>query len=167
MTKHLPSADDLNIPRTDFPPYDVIDMGLGGVLDNLQISQVTAIQYRCTSRWHMRPRRIADDMFFLILSGRGEMVVGGQRLSMEPGDCIHWRRGERHSASTAADDPITVIAFHYTATVAGSCTLAELLGFPSRFKLGHDHPIAALLGEACREYALHPPGYERSLEALT
>ncbi|MBA3710202.1 MAG: helix-turn-helix domain-containing protein [Planctomycetes bacterium] len=165
---HLPPAHTQYTTITEYPPYrQTLPDDVAKLVDRLAVTQVTAIKYTCTARWIIDPhRRVADDMFFHILSGRGAMDVAGRTSRFGPGDLIHWRRGVPHQATTAPDDPIRVISIHYTATIDSAVHLPELLGFPDVFRLGVGHPLEAMSHEACREFAYRPPGWSRGLEAL-
>lgn len=135
-------------------------------MEEISVHGVTAIHHECRPQWKMATRRLRDDMFFFITRGKGKALVEGRPVALRAGVCAHFRRGQPHSATTEAQDPIHVIALHYTATVFGTLTLPELLKFPDYFQLTGDKRIEAMFHEACREYALHPTGYERGLEAL-
>jgi len=165
---HIPESSVRNIPRRDYSPYPAgtADETLSRLLEPSRVRSVTAIFYTCTPRWRIDERRIGDDMFFYIVKGRGQVLVEGRKSVIRAGDCAHFRRGAEHSATTQPNDPIHVIALHYTATVFESLTIPDLLKFPDVFHLGTRTPILAMMNEACREYALQPAGWERGLEAL-
>lgn len=164
---HLPPASMWHSARDRFPPFPAAGpMPFHDLLAELQVSGVTAIEYRCTPAWRIPPRRIADDMVFIILSGHGGMSVEGREQALAPGDVAHWRRGRTHSGWHDAARPFGVIAVHYVALLSGAVHLADAAGFPDRFRLGLDHPLVALAAEAAREYALRPPGWQRGVEAL-
>ncbi|MBA2482572.1 MAG: cupin domain-containing protein [Planctomycetes bacterium] len=136
-TPHLPPAHIQYTTITEFPPYrQTLPADIAKLVERLAVSKVTAIKYTCTARWIISPaRRVADDMFFHILSGKGSMEVAGRRARFGPGDLIHWRRGVPHAATTDADDPIRVISIHYTATIDSAVYLPELVGFPDVLRL--------------------------------
>lgn len=140
---------------------------IAALVRRLTVTKVTAIKYHCTARWNITPaRRVVDDMFFYILAGAGDMDVDGRRQRFGAGDLIHWRRGVPHAATTVANDPIQVIAIHYTAILDSAITFPELVGFPDCFHLGPGHPLEQLAHDACREYAVRPPGWQPGIEAL-
>jgi AraC-like DNA-binding protein/quercetin dioxygenase-like cupin family protein len=168
LPAHLPPNHVQYQTIAEFSPYrQTLPEDIGRLVERLTVTKVTAIKYTCTARWIIAPaRRVADDMFFHILSGGGEMDVAGRRTRFGPGDLIHWRRGIPHAATTDADDPIRVISIHYTATVDSAVNVPELVGFPDLFRLGSGHPLEQLSHDACREYAYRPPGWQRGIEAL-
>lgn len=164
---HLPAPSTWHSAREVYPPFPAAAaMGFHELLGELQVSAVTAIEYHCTPAWRIPPRRIADDMFFIILAGRGGMTVDGREQELAPGDVAHWRRGRTHACWHDAAKPFHVIAVHYVALLSGAVHLADAAGFPDRFRLGLDHPLIAHAAEASREYALRPPGWQRGVEAL-
>lgn len=163
------SENKSNVVKTNYPGYpDLPERDwLAGLLDQLVVTGVTAIHYRCTPRWYMQERALPDDMFFYITKGRATVRIDGRDHLLRPGDCAHFCRGIRHSATTRADDPIHVVALHYTAAVFESLTLPALLQFPAVLPLAGDVEVEQMFLEACREYALQPVGERRGLEALT
>jgi len=166
---HLPKNHAQFQTIAAFAPYGdvLLPESIAPLIDRLTVGTVTAIKYLCTAQWTIAPpRRVADDMFFYIIAGRGHMTVAGRRSRLGPGDLIHWRRGEAHASSTEPDDPFQVISIHYTATLDGAIPIAEALGFPDVFRLGSGHPLEDLAHEACREYANQPLGWKRGLEAM-
>ena len=44
--------------------------------------------------------------FHGVVSGRFEIVLGGQSFVLEPGDWIEVPRGGRHSATVIGDEPV-------------------------------------------------------------
>lgn len=156
-------------PRRGFGPAP--DAGasrewLEGTLERIRVERVSAIHHACGPEWRMEPRRIGDDMFFYVTGGRGWAVVEGRRHRLAAGVCAHFRRGAIHSGTHDPRRPLRVIALHYTARLFDSLTVPQALGFPDVFPLGSDRVAGSLFREACREYALRPPGFARGLEAL-
>ena len=150
-----------------FVPYSQeLPVDIAALMERITVGTVTAIKYICTAQWVIAPRRVADDMFFYVIAGRGAMEVAGRRSRIGPGDLVHWRRGVTHAATTDAANPIQVISIHYTATLDSSIQLAEVVGFPDVFHLGPGHALEVLAHEACREYAFRPAGWRRGLEAM-
>jgi AraC-like DNA-binding protein len=163
----LPKSNPANRVITEYAPFPEFATGdTRWLLDRLELSAVTAIRYACTSQWEMEERRIADDMFFHIISGRGTMTVAGKRSPVGAGDLLHWPRDIAHSATTDPADPITVISIHYTASLHGAIPVGALLELPELIRLGSGHAIEALSQEACREYALRPPGWRPAVESI-
>lgn len=159
----------LNPLLRDFDPYP--DPGasrewLESTLDRITVERVSAVHHACAPEWRMEPRRIGDDMFFHVTGGSGWAVVEGRRHRLAAGICAHFRRGALHSGTHDPHRPLRVIALHYTARLFDSLTVPQALGFPDVFPLGSDRVADALFLEACREYALQPPGFTRGLEAL-
>lgn len=155
--------------RRDYPPYGcaaTVDNALAPILDHIRVQGVTAVYYDCAAIYSMPERRIGDDMFYYIARGRGTITVENRRTLVGAGDCVVFRRGVRHSAVADPHDPFDVIALHFTATVFDSIAVPELLCFPDVLPIGTDSAPAALLHEACREYALCPPGHTPGMEAL-
>lgn len=159
----------LNAPRLDFEPFPPIsnEAWLSRVMEQITVRGVTAVHHRCSPLWRMAERRVGDDMLFYITQGRGKARIEGRECALAPGVAASFRRGTPHSATTDPRHPIHVISLHYTATVFGTLTLPELLGFPDSFPLAGDRRIDAMFHEASRECALRPAGHERGLEALT
>jgi AraC-like DNA-binding protein len=165
---HLPPSNDRQAVRVDYPAYPAApEPPYARLLDRLAVRTVTAIEYHCAPAWGIPPRRIVDDMFFLILGGQAAMRVEGRESTLRPGDMAHWRRGRTHSASHDPKRPIRVIALHYTAVLDGAAQLADVAGFPDRFRLGLEHPLAEVVRDCAREYALLPLGWNAGLEAAT
>jgi AraC-like DNA-binding protein/quercetin dioxygenase-like cupin family protein len=163
----LPPSSPLHGIRRDYAPYPPGDpAAYDALLDGMAVSDVTAIDYACAPDWRIPPRRIADEMGFLILEGRATMRVEGREAELRPGDLAHWRRGRLHECRHDPRAPITVIALHYTALLEGGLHLAEVAGFPDRFRLGRGSAVEVLAREAAREYALRPRGWQRGIEAL-
>jgi len=165
----FPKSDpNRETPKRNFPPFPTKsrEEWLVRTLDELSVRGATAVLYDCRPTWTLEERRIQDDMFLYVMRGRMFVRVEGRGHELVRGDCAHFRRGWLHSAATDPEDPIHIVSVHYSATVFESLTLPELLSFPDVFRLGGDKEIEALLHEACREYALRPAGYRRSLEAL-
>jgi mannose-6-phosphate isomerase-like protein (cupin superfamily) len=165
---HLPEGSHSYWASVDFPKYESSPSyeWIKRSLNHLSINGITAIYYICTHEWKMPERTIRDDMFFYIVKGLGTARVGSQSVVLKPGTCAHFRRGVLHSATTEPKNPIHVISLHFNATVLGSLTIPELFGFPAAFATHQDKEVERIMHEACREYALRPPGHERSLEAL-
>jgi len=159
----------LNAVETNYPAFPALPHHdwLSELLDQVTVSGVTAIHYRCTARWHMEERVVPDDMLFYITQGRATVRVEGRDWPLRPGDCAHFCRGVRHSATTHRADPIHVIALHYSVVAFESLTLPALLQFPVVFPLAGDAVAEKMLHDACREYVLQPVGERRGLEALT
>src|SRR4051812_3463500 len=128
---HLPPPNQWHETVTAWPPFPTgPGEALAPLLDRFALSGLTAIRYVCTGLWSIDPpRRVADDMFFYVLGGRGTMDVAGRRARFAAGDLLHWRRGVEHAATTDPDDPIRVISLHYTAAIDGAVHLPELFGF--------------------------------------
>lgn len=165
----FPKSDpNRETPKRDFAPFPTrsTEEWLVRTLDELSVRGVTAVLYQCRPTWTLEERRIQDDMFLYVIRGRMFVRVEGRETELVRGDCAHFRRGWLHSAATDPKNPIHIVSVHYSATVFESLTLSEILNFPDRFRFGGDDEIEALLNEACREYALRPAGYRRSLEAL-
>jgi AraC-like DNA-binding protein/quercetin dioxygenase-like cupin family protein len=153
--------------RTDFPPFRSTANAdwLERLLDQVQITGVTAVALECARNWTLPHRRIADDMFLCVTSGHLFVETDGRRSELRRGDCVHYRRGDWHSAAADPRERLTLISFHYTARVFQSVTLPQVLNFPDVFRLGTDRLLQKLLEEACRLFALQPAGYRRALEA--
>jgi AraC-like DNA-binding protein/mannose-6-phosphate isomerase-like protein (cupin superfamily) len=165
---HLFRGSELNVPKRDFKPFPAIsnEKWLARLLEEVRLHGVTAVDHRCTPRWHMVERRVSDDMLFYITQGRGRAVIEGRSTELRPGVCAHFRRGQPHAATTDPKNPIHVISLHYTATVFESLTLPELLNFPDSFDLTGDDRADEMFRDACREFAMRPAGCDRGLEAL-
>jgi AraC-like DNA-binding protein len=163
----LPPSTPLHGIRSDYAPFTPdAPAAFDALLDGMVVSDVTAIHYDCAPDWRIAPRRIADEMGFLILEGRATMRVEGREAELRPGDLAHWRRGHLHECRHDPRAPISVIALHYTALLQGGLHLADVAGFPDRFRLGRDSSVEAMVREAAREYALRPRGWQRGIEAL-
>jgi AraC-like DNA-binding protein len=163
----LPPSAPPHVIRREYPPYPASPAApYDPLLDEVQVSGVTAIHYDCEPSWRITPRRIADDMVFLILAGHATMRVEDRDSELRPGDMAHWRRGRGHECRHDPRAPISVIALHYTALLEGGLHLADVAGFPDRFRLGRASAVEALVREAAREYALRPRGWQRGVEAL-
>lgn len=163
------TLDSTSIVKEDYRPFPSFpeDAVLAKVLNSMNVLGVTAKLHFCAPQWKMEKRRINDDMFFYIIRGSGEAIIEGKSFSLLPGVCAHFRRGIDHEGTTNPKNPIHVIAFHYTATVFESITIPELMGFPDTFQIQGDSELDFMFHEACREFALTPPGYECNLEAIT
>lgn len=133
----------------------------------IQVEAVSAIFYSCPSQWAIKPRKIADDALFFIVSGRGIAEIGGERFVLRRGVCANLLRGGSHAAWHDPKDPISVISIHYTATVFKSLTLPELFGFPPTLDLSKDKIVEVRLRQACRIYATRPVGWRSGLQAET
>ncbi len=168
LPAHMPPAHATHEIVVDHPAIpSQVPAALAPLVDRFRLSGMTAVRYVCTGGWRIDPpRRVADDMFFYILAGRGAMEVAGRRTRFRAGDLLHWRRGIGHSASTDAADPIRVISIHYTAAIDGAVHLPEALGFPDCFQLKPGHALERVADDACREYLHRAPGWQRALEAL-
>ena len=165
---HLPEGNELERVRQEYPAYprsEAISL-LERLLGQLRVKSVTAMEYHYKPSWTLAPRRIGDDMFFCVIRGTGQVMVDGRSSKIFPGSCAHFPRGSLHSARSASKGPFHIISIHYTATLLESLTLHELVRFPDIFKFGVDSLFMHQIQEACREYALRPPGWERGLEAL-
>jgi AraC-like DNA-binding protein len=163
----LPPNSPMAVPRREYSPYPhSLGADAAQLIDDVHISGVTAIYYRCTPRYAMPERRIGDDMFYYIAQGRGEITVREKTYEVRAGDCAHFGRGVLHAACADARDPFEVIALHYTAKVFGALTASQILGFPDVFALGPNSPFEEMLAISCREFALRPVGWQRGLEAL-
>ncbi len=165
---HMPVHHPTHQVIDDYPavPSQIPEV-LAPLVDRFRLSGVTAVRYACNGGWRIDPpRRVADDMFFYILGGRGAMDVAGRRSRFRAGDLLHWRRGVSHSATTDAADPIRVISIHYTAAIDGAVHLPEALGFPDCFHLGPGHALERVADDACREYLHRAPGWRGAVESL-
>ncbi len=166
---HLNQAGSLSLVREDYEAFSTVseEDWLSRLMEQITVRSVTAMWHQCVPRWRMQERRVADDMLFYITQGTGHATVEDRTFPLRPGVCAHFRRSARQAATHDPRNPIHVISLHYTASVFESITLPELLKFPSTFDLRGDRQSDAMFREACREYALRPPGWERGLEALT
>jgi len=136
------------------------------ILSEVKVIGVTAVWYQCTPSWVLPERKIGDDMFFYVTKGVGVACVNGKKAPLFPGACVFFPRGVSHQASTNPKNPIDVICIHHTTTVFDGVLLSELLEFPASLNCNQDRTIETMFREACREYALRPPGCERGMEAL-
>jgi len=159
---------DTNVPQREYPPFRSTphDLWLQSVLEHMRVEVLSAIRWHTTRRWRIEPRRMPFDSFHLFVKGRGTVRIESRERNVTTGDCVHFRRGVTHSATTDPANPFVVISLRYGSTVFESLSLAELLGFPDVFRLDDDRRVLALFEEACRECALRPVGYGPGLEAL-
>jgi len=166
MTKTLTAWRERR--RTDYPAFPACAKQdwLARLLDQVEITGVTAVALDCARNWTLPHRRIEDDMFLFVTTGHLFVETDGRRSELRRGDAVHYRRGDWHSAAADPREPLTLISFHYTARVFQSLTVPQLLNFPDVFRLGNDERIWPLLADACRWYALQPAGYRRALEAV-
>jgi AraC-like DNA-binding protein/mannose-6-phosphate isomerase-like protein (cupin superfamily) len=148
-----------------FPSY-LLPAWLPNALAKLQVRQVSAVLYECSPDWHLRERKIADDMFFYVVEGKGYSFFGRKKLKLGHGSCVHFQHGIPHEVGHDPRQPLRVVCIHYTAFVFNSLRLSELIGFPPCFDFSNDDVAERLTHEACREFALQPPGYALGLEAL-
>src|SRR5690606_5751600 len=72
-----------------------------------------------------------------------------------------------HSARHDPQHPFTVMTLHYDATVFETLTVADVLGFPDHFDLGHDEEAKNLFRQSLEEQTSKPLGHERRFELLT
>lgn len=163
---HIPLPTHEQTPRYVFTPYPAIFNYeyLHGLFKNLSMHSVTAIEYVCTSSWKLQQRRMDDDMLFCVIRGAGTIWIEGRKHDLKAGDCAHMPRGKPQAAVADSINPWTFISIHYTTRLFESLSLHEILQFPDVFTLKVEQ--IAMLKEACREYALRPLGWERTLEAL-
>lgn len=165
----FPSPDPAReVPRRDFQAFaqQQPDDALARVCNTISVNGVTAVWYRCRENWMLARRRIPDDMFLYIIRGGLDIAVDGQRLFVEDGQAVHFRRGEWHAAAARHGCPFECISLHYTAQVFDSLALSEVLEFPSIMDWRDEPAALQLLGDACRAFLHRPPGYSRLLEAI-
>jgi AraC-like DNA-binding protein/quercetin dioxygenase-like cupin family protein len=163
-----PTAAERERRRTGYTPFPAVSRPdwLGLLLDQVEISGVTAVALDCARNWTLPRRRIEDDMFLFVTSGHLFVETGGRKAELRRGDAVHYRRGDWHRAAADPRERLGLISFHYTARVFQSLTLPQVLHFPDVFRLGADRVIGSLLEEACRLFYGKPAGYRRALESL-
>lgn len=112
----------------------------------------------------MGPRTCPDDMFMYVESGRMWMAVGGRRTECGPGDLLHWRRHEVHSAGYV-DGPLVVVAVHFDCILSDGSPLPECVGLPNRLPATDDDALPELFWQAARIGTCRPPGWRTRLNA--
>lgn len=135
------------------------------LLQNMTCTIRAARAFECFPAWRMRPRRLPNDMFFFILSGKGHGRVEGRSVSLREGTCLHARRGSLHEVRHDPKSPLRVLVIHYTALIDFSLTLPEALGFPDFFDFKKDAFARDLLWQICRQGALEPPAWQNGANA--
>lgn len=154
--------------RTDYAPFPTqpAERELASFLHQVQVREAMAVHYLGRSGWQLPRRRSSSDLLLLVRAGTGQVEIDDRSYRIHPGLLAHARLGTMVALQGDPGEELSVILLHHRATVAGATALSSILGFPDLFPIGDDHPIGAILDEACRECALRPPGWERGAEAL-
>lgn len=154
--------------RQDFQPYPsgAFDAERSRLLAALTVAEVSVVYYACTPSWRIPRRPLRTDLMLYVVVGAGTVEIDERRLEMGPGDLVYGRAGARLGATSSSLDTLHLIIINLRPTVAGGMPLAEALGLPDLVPLGPGHAVEKMLFEACREQALHPPGWERGTEAV-
>jgi AraC-like DNA-binding protein len=152
-------------PVVDYPPYATTIPEATQLFQRLSVQAHALIHYRSTPSWFI-DRCILEERLFFVLSGKADFVIGEKEYSARAGDCIHLPRGVRHSARTDPHDPLEFISLRYTTRLFDALLLSDVFPLPDCITVWDPAPLQPLLEEGCRLFALRPPGWQRSLDAL-
>lgn len=130
------------------------------------VKPISAIWFKCSERWNLPERRLADSYWSMITAGHGTVHIGEERkaFKVKAGDFVMFPRYSLHSMYPDTGIRMEMINVHFHAL------LYDMLEMTEVFELGGlvQSDTAFLLEqsqEAAREYCLKPPGWERSLAA--
>ena len=167
--EQLPRSSPSHAVYIDYVPYSQpeTDEALLHIFPHLQVRAISAVLYHCVPNFRMAERRIGDDMFYYFVRGRGNIGVDGRTHAVAAGDCVLFPRGQPQWATSDPAHPFEVVSLHLDAELHASLSLFQVVHFPDVMPIGPESAIAKLFLEACREYALGPPGWELSFHAHT
>ncbi|GDY14680.1 hypothetical protein LBMAG53_35580 [Planctomycetota bacterium] len=94
------------------------------------------------------------------------MRLRGQRIALKGGTLAHWPAGTPHAAGHDPDRPLSVIACHFTAHLAGGMRSGALAEPPPAVDLAVHDPVRSWLAAAVVDYVHRPPGWKRRGDAL-
>jgi AraC-like DNA-binding protein len=154
------------ILRDDFPAFPPAARCLGPLLDGLSVPEASAAWYRCTAAWRIPRRHLRHELIILGIAGRAEIEIDGRGLALAPGRLVAARRRSWLSARADPRQPPELAIIALQAAVPGGASLLDAAGLPLAIDLAAEDGAAALLGEACREDALRPPGWRTAVRSL-
>ncbi len=153
-----------------FPPFAgaLQQAGLEGWLEALQITPISATEWRCAETWLLGPRIVRDSMFFIFHDGFGRGNVEDRHFDIQSGDMMLIPQGNSHRVEQGPGVKFHLSAVHFHAHVFGGINLLDLLGFPVhiRPRKGHDDILLDATQQLNREFAVKAPGYLQSAAAL-
>ncbi len=148
---------------------------LSSLVESAKLSVISAVDYRCDERWSLKPRRLRDSYWSMVLSGCGSCKIGGGRraLSFEagPGDLLLFPEGVLHELTPKPGSRMAMVNVHFWLHALGSLDVLGLCGASGLFKddgsLARKGLFAELSLELAREHGARPPGWRQALEAGT
>ena len=167
------APEALAVPRdpSGFAPFPSLPAAaaerVDGWLHATHIEPVSAVEWQCSDRWSLGPRRVNDSMWFWIEDGSGWGRVGarGGRFRLQPEDLMLIPKDTEHVLRQDEGVAMHLFSVHFQAWVFGSINLLDLLGFPPYARGDGDGFFERAMKRLAREYALKAPGWREAMSA--
>jgi len=135
-------------------------------IESEQIIPISAVQWIWTEGWSVGPRTLSDSMWFWFEQVDGWVKIGGQQHRLKPNTLLLIPRGVEHEIYHQHGEA-RVYATHFQATLYGSVSLFELLGFPLCIDGGEHSAFLQINSlQLVREFAIKSPGWMRCMSTL-
>jgi len=131
-----------------------------------QIIPISALEWKWTPGWSVGPRTLNDSMWFWFEKVDGWVKIGGQRYNLKPNTLLLIPRGVEHEIWHEHGEGC-VYAVHFQATLYGSVSLLELLGYPYCID-GRQYSTFLQMNseQLAHEFAVKSPGWMRAMSML-
>ena len=135
-------------------------------LDELMVENVFASCERITAKPTFAPRTLDHDMFFIVLEGSVNCLIGPCSYAVSSGGLVHVRKGELFGCSSRIGPASIVIKCHYDAHLSDTIDLNDLLELPNVVNLCPSSNVRNYLIQAAQLSTSAPVGTLQCLKSL-
>ena len=146
----------------DIPGVNPLD--LERLFHAINVTAVSATEWRWKSGWKVGPRSIHDSMWFFIIEGKGHGWIStpSKKFSYKPGSLILLAPDTQHLIT--ATQPSHVVAVHFHVQAFSAINVLTLLGMPSAWT-SIDNSLTTASIRLVKEFALKKPGWTVAMQA--
>lgn len=158
--------DASSFPR--FPEMSGVEPAeLAHWIDALEVTSVSALEWRWNEHWSVGPRIVKDSMWFCFLHGGGSGWVGNERnlFRYKAGDMVLLPQGVPHFVTQDEKTEPHLIAVHFFARIFGVFDIVQTIGIPNILHNSANLPHLRASQRIAREFALKPPGWRAVMDS--